>query len=96
MNGKKVSYPFIPKTGLLVSYINEAVVIQKASIMRLTYYGTGEVVLSVSTVLTDQVCGACDNFNGVTADDMMTSDGRNSTVMSINASSWQAEDFFTW
>ncbi len=54
MNGKKVSYPFMPKEGVLVSYINEAVVIEKVSIMRLTYYGTGEVVLSVSTVLTDQ------------------------------------------
>lgn len=94
VNGKKISYPFMPKEGVSVSYTNKAVIIEKVSTMRLTFSGTGEVVLSISTVLTDKVCGACGNFNGVTADDMTTSDGRNSTMMSLVASSWQAEDFF--
>ncbi|KAK2880802.1 hypothetical protein Q8A67_018070 [Cirrhinus molitorella] len=93
VNGKKVSYPFM-RGEVSVSYTNEAVVIEKVSTMRLTYSVTGEVVLSVSTVLKNQVCGACGNFNGVTADDMTTSDGRNATMMSLVASSWQAEDFF--
>ncbi|KAL0174854.1 hypothetical protein M9458_030822, partial [Cirrhinus mrigala] len=94
VNGKKVSYPFM-RGEVSVSYTNEAAVIEKVSTMRLTYSVTGEVVLSVSTVLKNQVSGACGNFNGVTADDMATSNGRNSTMMSLVASSWQAEDFFT-
>ncbi|XDV31973.1 hypothetical protein PO909_002888 [Leuciscus waleckii] len=96
VNGKKVSYPFMPEEGVSVSYRNEAVVIEKMSTMRLTYSVTGGVVLSVNRDLTDKVCGACGNFNGVTADDMRTSDRRNSTMMSLVVSSWQAEDFFTW
>ncbi|XP_059389537.1 IgGFc-binding protein [Carassius carassius] len=95
VNGKKISYPFMSKEGVSVSYTNEAVIIEKVSTMTVTFSGTGEVVLSISTVLTNQVCGACGNFNGVTADDMMTSNGRNSTMMSLVASSWNAEDFFT-
>lgn len=96
VNGKKVSYPFMPKEGLSVSYSNEAVVIEKMSTMRLTYSVTEGVVLSINGDLTDKVCGACGNFNGDAADDMRTSDGRNSTMMSLVVSSWQAEDFFTW
>lgn len=96
VNGKKVSYPFMSKEGLSVSYINETVVIEKMSTMRLTYSVTEGVVLSINRDLTDKVCGACGNFNGDAADDMRTSDGRNSTMMSLVVSSWQAEDFFTW
>lgn len=96
VNGKKVSYSFMPKEGLSVSYINEAVVIEKMSTMRLTYSVTEGVLLYINGYLTDKVCGACGNFNGDAADDMRTSDGRNSTMMSLVVSSWQAEDFFTW
>ncbi|XP_067306883.1 IgGFc-binding protein [Pseudorasbora parva] len=95
VNGKKVSFPFMPKEGVSVSYRNEAVVIEKMSTMRLTYSVTEGVVLSVNGDLTSKVCGACGNFNRDTADDMTTSDGRNSTMMYLVVSSWQAEDFFT-
>ncbi len=96
MNGKKVSYPIMPKEGVSISYQNEAVIIKMRSAMTLTYSLSESIVLSISRDLTDKVCGACGNFNGNPADDMTTSDGRNSTVMSVVAASWQAEDFFTW
>ncbi len=96
VNGKKILYPIMPKEGVSISYQNEAVIIKLSSAMTLTYTLSESIVLFVSRDLTNKVCGACGNFNGVTADDLMTSDGRNSTVMSVVAASWQAEDFFTW
>ncbi|XP_016334063.1 IgGFc-binding protein-like [Sinocyclocheilus anshuiensis] len=95
VNGKKVSYPIMPKDGVSVSYTNEAVIVEKMSAMRLTYTHTEGIVLSISRGLTDKVCGACGNFNEVTADDITTSDGRNSSIMSVVISSWPAQDFFT-
>ncbi|XP_056329790.1 IgGFc-binding protein [Danio aesculapii] len=95
VNGKNISYPFIPKKGLSVSFRNEAVIIEKMSTLRLTYSVAEGVALTISTDLRGNVCGACGNFNGDSADDMTISAGRNSTVMSLDVSSWKAEDFFT-
>ncbi|XP_057206432.1 IgGFc-binding protein isoform X2 [Triplophysa rosa] len=94
VNGKKVSYPIMPQEGVSVWYRNEAVVVESSDV-RVTYSLADGVGLTVSRELMGKVCGACGNFNGDAVDDMTTSDGRSSSVMSEVVSSWQAEDFFT-
>lgn len=95
VNGKKVSYPIMPQEGVSIWYRNEAVLIESSDV-KVTYSLADGVGLTVRRELMGRVCGACGNLNGDALDDMTTSDGRSSSMMSEDVSSWQAEDFFTW
>lgn len=90
-----MSYPIMPREGVSIWYRNKTVVIE-SSVVRVTYSLTDGVELTVSRDLMGRVCGACGSFNGDAVDDVATADGRSSSMMSEVASSWQAEDFFTW
>lgn len=81
---------------LSVQLSGRAVVIERASALRVTYSISEEVTVIINNSLSGKMCGACGNFNDNSKDDMKTAGGKSTTDVSVIVSSWSAGDFSRW
>lgn len=81
---------------LSVQLSGRAVVIERASAVRVTYSISEEVTVIINKSLSGKMCGACGNFNDNSKDDMKMADGKSTTDVSVIVSSWSAGDFSRW
>ncbi|KAJ8386466.1 hypothetical protein AAFF_G00169360 [Aldrovandia affinis] len=88
VNGRKVSLPVMLKGEISVTISDNVVVIEKRSVLRVSYSTKPLVSVAISTYLTD-VCGACGNFTE-------SSPVRTSTSIQPYMNSWEAKDFSNW
>ncbi|XP_061110253.1 IgGFc-binding protein-like [Conger conger] len=92
-NGRKLSLPGSPAKDLSVRVTDSAVLVERWSSLRVTYYFTQEVRVTVAVHLAGKVCGACGNFNGNAKDDLTSAAGTSSVSVSEVIGSWHAGDF---
>ncbi|KAG7469170.1 hypothetical protein MATL_G00126120 [Megalops atlanticus] len=95
VNGQKVSLPSKLENEVSISVSDSVVVVEKSSVVRVSYSLTLGVKVTIDTPLAGRVCGACGNYNGDAKDDMTTAGGTVSGSVSDVISSWQAGDFST-
>ncbi|XP_040923803.1 IgGFc-binding protein [Betta splendens] len=93
VNGRKVSLPSTVTAELSVRVADRAVIIEKASAVRVTYSISQEVNVIIGSSLSGKVCGACGNYNNNPKDDMTTADGKIAADVSVVIGSWSAGDF---
>uniref|UniRef100_A0AAV2MDB6 VWFD domain-containing protein n=1 Tax=Knipowitschia caucasica TaxID=637954 RepID=A0AAV2MDB6_KNICA len=95
VNGRKTSLPV--ELDFRVSlYVSEnSVVIEKTSVLRVTFSLTREFRVIVDPTLTYKMCGACGNYNHDPKDDttIAGSDEKTSTDLTTAVWSWRAGDF---
>lgn len=96
VNGRKVSLPSKVTSDVSVQISGRAVVIERASAVRVTYSISQEVTVIIDGSLSSKMCGACGNFNDNSKDDMKTADGKITTDVSVIVKSWSAGDFSRW
>ncbi|XP_034029561.1 IgGFc-binding protein, partial [Thalassophryne amazonica] len=92
VNGKKVSLPSKLTNELSVQIRDRAVIIERASALRVTYSVSQEVTVIVHNSLSGKTCGACGNYNNNANDDMRTADGKSTTDVAVVTDSWNAEE----
>ncbi|XP_026150201.1 uncharacterized protein LOC113122825 [Mastacembelus armatus] len=93
VNGRKVSLPSKVMDELSVQISGNTVIIERASVVRVTYSVSQEVTVIVDSSLSGKMCGACGNYNNNSKDDMTTADGKIATDVSVVIGSWSAGDF---
>ncbi|KAF7665729.1 hypothetical protein LDENG_00132510 [Lucifuga dentata] len=93
VNGRKVSLPNKLSNEVSVQIKDSAVVIERASAVRVTYSVSQEVTITVDSSLSNKMCGACGNYNNNSKDDMKTADGKITTDVKVVVGSWSAGDF---
>ncbi|XP_026150193.1 uncharacterized protein LOC113122824 [Mastacembelus armatus] len=93
VNGRKVSLPSKVMDELSVQISGNTVIIDIASVVRVTYSVSQEVTVIVDSSLSGKMCGACGNYNNNSKDDMTTADGKIATDVSVVIGSWSAGDF---
>ncbi|KAM4703004.1 IgGFc-binding protein [Rhinophrynus dorsalis] len=95
VNGRSVALP-VRSSSLVASTGNGATLIQIGSDLKIELRESGELTLRVAEGLSDALCGACGNFNGEEADDLLAPGGKpvNNIVQLI--ASWRAIDFSSW
>lgn len=96
VNGRKLPIPSEVLCDLSVNVTGGALVIEWASVVKVTYTVSKEVTVYISSGLSGKVCGACGNFNNNLQDDMKTADGEVTTDVANIVSSWRAGDFSRW
>lgn len=96
VNGRKVSLPSKVTGELSVQISDRALIIEKASAVRVTYSISQEVTVIIDSRLSGKMCGACGNYNNNSEDDMKTADGKIATDVSVVVGSWSAGDFSRW
>lgn len=93
VNGRKVSLPSKVTSTLSVQISERALIIERASAVRVTYSISQEVTVIIHSSLSGKMCGACGNYNNDSKDDMTTADGKITTDVSVVVDSWSAGDF---
>ncbi|XP_026150219.1 IgGFc-binding protein-like [Mastacembelus armatus] len=93
VNGRKVSLPSKVMDELSVQISGNTVIIDIASVVRVTYSVSQKVTVIVDSSLSGKMCGACGNYNNNSKDDMTTADGKIATDVSVVIGSWSAGDF---
>uniref|UniRef100_A0A3Q3BQL9 Fc gamma binding protein n=1 Tax=Haplochromis burtoni TaxID=8153 RepID=A0A3Q3BQL9_HAPBU len=79
VNGRKVSLPSKVTSTLSVQISERALIIERASAVRVTYSISQEVTVIIHSSLSGKMCGACGNYNNDSKDDMTTADGKITT-----------------
>lgn len=91
-----MSLPSKVTSTLSVQISERALIIERASAVRVTYSISQEVTVIIHSSLSGKMCGACGNYNNDSKDDMTTADGKITTDVSVVVSSWSAGDFSRW
>lgn len=96
VNGRKVSLPIKVLSDLSVQISERTVIIERASVVWVTYSLSQEVTVITGSCLSGKMCSACGNYNNNSRDDMKTADGKITTDVSVMVASWSAGDFSRW
>ncbi|XP_026999588.2 IgGFc-binding protein [Tachysurus fulvidraco] len=71
-NGKKVTVPTMVNHEVIFKVIDQTVIIEKTSVMRLSYSQSQELTITVNKAIADKVCGACGKLTGsITGESIM-------------------------
>ncbi|XP_037396853.1 IgGFc-binding protein-like [Pygocentrus nattereri] len=63
-NGKKLTLPGIKRNQIFVKVIDQTVIIEKESALKLSYSLTDGITITVSETIAADLCGACGEFTG--------------------------------
>ncbi|XP_017338014.1 IgGFc-binding protein [Ictalurus punctatus] len=63
-NGRKMTLPTMEDNNVIVKVIDQTVIVEKTSALRLSYSLSQEVIITVNKGIADQVCGACGKLTG--------------------------------
>ncbi|XP_070690944.1 IgGFc-binding protein [Pempheris klunzingeri] len=96
VNGMKVSLPINATSDLSVQISDRTVIIERTSVVRVTYSVSQEVTVIINSTLSGKMCGACGNYNNNSKDDMKTADGKIASEVTVVVGSWSAGDFSRW
>ncbi|CAH2318254.1 c-binding -like [Pelobates cultripes] len=95
VNGRSVSLP-VQLTGILsATRKDNSVFVAIGSTVKIDFSDTGNLSVRVSEELSERVCGACGNFNGNKADDLLTPAGKSAANIVQLITSWTAQDFYS-
>ncbi|KAE8594550.1 hypothetical protein XENTR_v10019687 [Xenopus tropicalis] len=92
VNGRSSSLP-ARLSGLDVSVVEKTTLVQIGTDLRIELSDSGELKLRVAEGLAGALCGACGNFNDVSADDLVGPGGKVVTNIVQFITSWTARDF---
>lgn len=81
-----MTQPITENNGVMVMVTDQTVLIEKASVIRLSYSLSQELIITVNERITDKICGACGKLTG-------SSPGE-SLMLYMNQ--YRAPDFPTW
>lgn len=87
VNGYQVSLPFILKNEISVYVAGDSVVIEKKSVLRLSYSVSHDITVTVGEAVASHVCGACGKLDANSKLDPK----KESIQHYINT--WEAPDF---
>ncbi|CAI9718898.1 chordin isoform X2 [Octopus vulgaris] len=89
VDGVYTELPFGHNNDVFVEKINRNLLLQTSTGMKLVWNGEGFVELQISQTYQRKTCGLCGNFNGSPDDDLLTTDGKQTSSHDIFANSWK-------
>ncbi|CAI6372010.1 unnamed protein product [Macrosiphum euphorbiae] len=89
INGQRVSVPYKRNNELIISNMNDTVLVETRIGVSIIWDGRGFLEVSVSSRYKGSLCGLCGNFNSVPRDDMTTKDGQVVSEPQVFGSSWR-------
>ncbi|XP_059575337.1 IgGFc-binding protein [Alligator mississippiensis] len=91
VNGRLVKLPLVSKS-FSISLSQDAVVITNKSSLDVLFHPGKEVTVKVSSILANQLCAPCGNYNGNSADDLRLPSGAVAKSLSGVLEAWEATD----
>ncbi|XP_069057211.1 IgGFc-binding protein-like [Pleurodeles waltl] len=93
VNGQQVELSTNVSKSITVSIVEDGVIIEQASRVKVHLSLSGEVSVKVSETMVNALCGACGNFNGESSDDLTLVDRKVAADISEVIKYWRARDF---
>ncbi|XP_078392308.1 alpha-tectorin-like [Cetorhinus maximus] len=90
---KQAQLPFKATSVVTISVEAGAVILEHSAKIRLRFRGSGDLTVAVADTFTNQLCGACGNFDGSTNGELRMPDGKLTTDIQKYFQAWLAKEF---